>query len=89
MTARLDARAIAAALTACAAESAIALLGEPNHQLSCKRQLRFGSKGSLAVVTNGTKAGSWYDHEHGVGGDLIDLIEHVHGVSHLSTADSE
>ena len=49
-------------------------LGEPNCQLSSKRELR--RKGWLAVLTNGTKAGSWYDHEHGVGGDLIDLIDH-------------
>jgi hypothetical protein len=81
VTSRLDARVIAAALTACAAETAIALLGESNHQLSRKHELRFGRKGSLAVVTYGAKAGSWYDYEHGVGGDLIDLIEYVHGVT--------
>jgi putative DNA primase/helicase len=81
MTTRFDMRIITAALTARAAESAIALLGEPNHQLSSKHELRFGRKGSLAVVTNGTKAGSWYDHEHGVGGDLITLIERVNGVT--------
>ena len=32
-------------------------------------------------LINGTKTGSWYDHEHGVGGDLIDLIQHVQGVT--------
>jgi hypothetical protein len=78
MTTRFDMRSI---VTTRAAEIAMDLLGEPNCQLSCKRELRFGRKGSLAVVTNGPKAGAWYDHEHGIGGDLIDLIEHVHGVT--------
>ena len=81
MTTRFDMSSIATSLTARAAEVAIALLGEPNRQLSSKRELRFGRKGSLAVVTDGTKAGWWYDHENGVGGDLIDLIEHVQGVT--------
>jgi hypothetical protein len=63
-----------------AAEIAPALLGEPNWDLSNNRQLRFGHKGSLAVVTDGTKAGCWYDYENGNGGDIIDLIEHVRGV---------
>lgn len=74
MTTRFDKRSITTPLTARAAEVAMEFLGEPNCQLSSKRELR--RKGSLAVLTNGTKAGSWYDHEHGVGGDLIDLIDH-------------
>jgi hypothetical protein len=81
MTTRFDMRSIATSLTARAAEVAMDLLGEPNRQLSSERELRFGRKGSLAVVINGTKTGSWYDHEHGVGGDLIDLIQHVQGVT--------
>ena len=31
------------------------------------------------MVTHGTKAGGWHDHEKGIGGDLINLIEHVQG----------
>jgi putative DNA primase/helicase len=81
MTTRFDMRSIATSLTARAAEVAMDLLGEPNRQLSSKRELRFGRKGSLAVAINGTKTGSWYDHEHGVGGDLIDLIQRVQGVT--------
>jgi putative DNA primase/helicase len=80
MTAGFDTRSIAAALTSRTAEVAMALLGEPNRQLSSKRELRFGRKGSLAVVVDGTKAGCWYDHENGSGGDLIDLIERVRDV---------
>jgi putative DNA primase/helicase len=81
MTVRFDMTNIARALTARAAEVAIAVLGEPNRQLSSTRELRFGRKGSLAVVTDGTKAGWWYDHENGNGGDIIDLIERVRGVN--------
>jgi putative DNA primase/helicase len=81
MNSRFDITTIAGALTARATEVATALLGESNRQLSSKRELRFGRKGSLAVVTRGAKAGGWYDHENGIGGDLINLIEHVQGVT--------
>jgi putative DNA primase/helicase len=78
---RFDITAIRAALTARAAEIAIALLGEPNRPLSSRRELRFRRKGSLAVVIDGSKAGRWYDHEDGLGGDLINLIERAHGIT--------
>jgi putative DNA primase/helicase len=81
MTMRFDMRSVATALTARAAEVAIDLLGEPNRQLSSKRELRFGRKGSLAVVIDSAKAGRWFDHENRVGGDLIDLIKRIHGAS--------
>jgi putative DNA primase/helicase len=81
MTTRFDNSTVAAALTARAAEVAIALLGEPNRSLSSRRELRFRRKGSLAVVVDGAKCGRWYDHEDGLGGDLIDLIKRVHGVT--------
>jgi Toprim domain len=71
--------AIRAALADRAAEVATALLGKPNHRLSSKEELRFGSRGSLAIVIAGTKAGSWYDHENGVGGDLFTLIRRTAG----------
>ena len=81
MTTRFDMSSIATSLTARAAEVAITLLGKPNHQLSSKQELRFGRRGSLAVATDGAKAGCWYDHENGTGGDLIDLIKQVRGVT--------
>ncbi len=81
MATRFDMTNIAAALTTRAAEVARALLGEPNRPLSSKREFRFGRKGSLAVVTQGTKAGSWYDYENDVGGDLLDLIRREHNGS--------
>jgi putative DNA primase/helicase len=87
MTNRFDMRTVAAVPTSRAAEVAMALLGEPNRQLSSKRELRFGRKGSLAVVTDGTKAGWWYDHENGTGGDLFDLIRRQHGGGFLAAVE--
>jgi putative DNA primase/helicase len=81
MTTHFDTTAIRDALTARAAEIAIALLGEPNRVLSSRRELRFRRKGSLAVVIEGGKSGRWYDHEAGLGGDLINLIERAHGTT--------
>jgi putative DNA primase/helicase len=62
-------------LKGCAADLATALLGFPNRMMSSKRQLRFGNKGSLAVIITGPKTGWWYDHEYGEGGDLFNLIQ--------------
>jgi len=81
MKVRFEISPIAYALTTRAAELAIALLGEPNHTMSNRRELRFRRKGSLAVVIDGAKSGQWYDHEGALGGDLINLIERVHGVT--------
>ena len=52
-----------------------ALLGEPNRALSTKRQLRYGTNGSLAIEIAGDKGGTWYDHEVEAGGGLVALIE--------------
>ena len=41
------------------------LLGEPNEGLSSGHELRFGTRGSMAVDL---KKGSWFDHEAGNGG---------------------
>jgi hypothetical protein len=58
-----------------AGDIARALRGEPNPRLSTKVQLRFGSKGSLAVEVAGPKAGTWFDFEANAGGDMLDLIK--------------
>ena len=79
VSASFNVTAIRAALADRAAEVATALLGQPNHRLSSKQEIRFGSRGSFAVVIAGIKAGSWYDHENGVGGDLFTLIRRVVG----------
>jgi putative DNA primase/helicase len=49
--------------------------GEPNRALSTSKEMRWGRKGSFSLVTDGPKAGLWFDHEHGRGGDIIDLIK--------------
>jgi hypothetical protein len=71
--------ALRTALNERAADVAIALLGKANGLLSSRHQLRFGHKGSLAVEIGGPKVGLWYDHEKGVGGDLLCLIERLRG----------
>ena len=74
-TSYCDITSLRVALVQHAAEIAISVLGEPNLRLcSSGRELRFGNRGSLAIAINGPKAGQWYDHETGEGGDLIDLI---------------
>lgn len=52
------------------------LLGEPNRNLSSKAELRYGNHGSLSVdIINGT----WFDHEAGKGGGVLDLIAYKTG----------
>lgn len=47
------------------------LLGEPNTNLSNPpRDMRFGSRGSMAV---NYESGKWFDHENQVGGGVLDL----------------
>lgn len=53
------------------------LLGEPNKALSTKRELRFGSHGSMSVDL---RRGVWFDHSSGVGGGVLDLIERERGL---------
>jgi KaiC/GvpD/RAD55 family RecA-like ATPase len=48
------------------------LLGEPTKTSS--NELRWGSKGSMALNLS---EGTFYDHEEGVGGGVIDLIKHL------------
>jgi hypothetical protein len=69
-----DLAPIRAALSAGMNDFARYLYGEPNRHMSNRRELRFGRKGSLAVVIAGPKAGSWYDHETNGNGGPFDLI---------------
>ncbi|AHE99391.1 hypothetical protein THITH_15120 [Thioalkalivibrio paradoxus ARh 1] len=52
------------------------LLGEPNPRLSSSRELRYGRHGSVSVDL---AAGTWYDHEAGTGGGVLDLIRRETG----------
>jgi hypothetical protein len=42
---------------------------------------RFGTRGSLAVVTSGPERGKYFDHEAGAGGDALDMVRHFRGGS--------
>jgi putative DNA primase/helicase len=50
------------------------LLGEPNVAMSSRNELRFGTRGSLAVKIAGDNRGTWFDHEANEGGGVIDLV---------------
>jgi hypothetical protein len=57
---------------------ALSLLGEPNAAMSKASELRFGSRGSLAVDMD---KGVWHDHEEGIGGGVLDLIARQTGIT--------
>ena len=59
------------ALNENAASIALHMLGQPNAAMSSKLELRFGRKGSRSVAIAGAKQGYYYDHEAGIGGDLL------------------
>ena len=63
-----------AALDPYIGEIACRLFGAPNAELSSRDQLRFGTNGSLAVEIGGEKAGSWFNHENGIGGGAWQLL---------------
>lgn len=52
------------------------ILGSPNPKLSNKSELRYGNKGSLVVSIAVSSKGLWMSHEEGVGGNLLQLIQH-------------
>jgi len=54
-----------------------ALRGPENARLSDRKQLRYGRNGSLAIdIENGT----WFDHEAGAGGGVLDFIKREKGL---------
>jgi P4 family phage/plasmid primase-like protien len=57
------------------------LFGDPNAALSTKDQLRFGSRGSLAVEVRGAMRGTWFDHEANVGGGVLDMVRQKKGLT--------
>eukprot|EP01031_Cornospumella_fuschlensis_P048680 gene48680-59604_t len=69
------------------ADLAVELLGAPNRALSSAQQLRFGTKGSIAVEIAGKDAGRWYDHEAGTGGAGPELIRHHFGIDEKAAWD--
>ena len=73
MTRPIDLERLRRDLASQAEQIAVALLGEPTSRT--RAVLRYGAKGSLAIVVTGDKAGLWRDHEAGTGSDLLDLIQ--------------
>jgi putative DNA primase/helicase len=49
--------------------------GPHNRKISTRKALRWGRHGSLSLVIAGSKAGCWFDHEQGRGGDIIEFIK--------------
>lgn len=84
LSAHLSVADLASRLNNRMADLAQSLLGEPNSSHSTRAQLRYGSKGSMAIEVAGPRAGRWYDHEAGIGGDGLELIRH-----HLGLPDTE
>lgn len=66
----------ASELRALIAPVALRLLGEANRALSTKTELRYGSHGSLSIDLG---KGTYYDHEDGTGGGVLDLIQRETG----------
>lgn len=60
------------------------LCGEPNKALSKPGAWRYGTNGSLAI--NLEKA-TWYDHERGIGGGILDLVIDKQGGDRASALD--
>ena len=56
-----------------AKDIAIKLLGEPNPKLSKETELRWGNFGSMSVDL---QKATFFNHETGVGGGMVDLIKH-------------
>lgn len=60
------------------------LLGDPNPQLSTRKELRWGNRGSFAVDL---EKDCWHDHEAGTGGGVLDLIRRETGRDARGAAD--
>ena len=61
--------------------------GPHNRKLSSQKEMRWGRKGSFSLVIAGSKAGCWFDHELGRGGDIIDFIERERSCSFTEALD--
>ena len=76
-----------AALREVAPEIVSEFRGEHNRKLSTRKEMRWGANGSFSLAIAGPKAGCWYDHETGRGGDIIAFIRHERGCSFVEALD--
>ena len=64
------------------------LKGEPNAQLSNRRELRWGRRGSFQLDTDGAAEGRWKDWESGQGGrGAVSLAEYLLGTDRSRALD--
>lgn len=70
--------------TECVVQS---LLGAPNANLSSKKEMRYGTKGSLSICLAGEKRGTWFNFETGEKGNLLHLIQTSLNVDFKSSLD--
>lgn len=61
------------------------MLGKPTRRTA--RQWRWNRRGSFSAVISGAKAGTWFDHEVGVGGGPFELIARERGGDWRDAAD--
>lgn len=55
----------------------IEMLGKPTRRTA--RHWRWNRRGSFSAVITGAKAGTWFDHEAGIGGGPFEFIAHQRG----------
>jgi hypothetical protein len=61
-----------------------ALLGEPNRHQSRGNALRYGTNGSMSIDL---EKGTWFSHEEGKGGGVLDLINRFKGLEGAAAID--
>jgi hypothetical protein len=61
-----------------------ALLGEPNRHQSRGNALRYGTNGSMSIDL---EKGTWFSHEEGKGGGVLDLINRFKGLEGTAAID--
>ena len=81
---RATATAMASELAVHVEAVARRLLGEPNQRLSSQTELRYGTHGSLSVDLI---KGTWFSHEDGEGGGVLDLIRRETGLANGAAFD--
>ena len=61
------------------------LLGKPSRRAA--QHWRWNRRGSFSAVISGAKAGTWYDHERGIGGGPLEFIARERGGDWRDAAD--
>ena len=75
---RISAPELAARLADRVETIATSLKGSPP-TFAKGKEVRYGARFSFSVVTGGNDKGCFFDHEAGIGGDALGLIQHLRG----------